>query len=181
MGNKKNDGVRKIYKQGEPKFASPFLAKKVHAQASASRIGVCADVVIIDQKRKTFWLPTRRVLPHKNLWVIGGRRNPGESAQETVRRHFQKDTRLDLQEKRFSCAATIETIWDEREEKPQDIGRHDITDIFTVTLTQEERTRVSLNPHEYNVSLGLQEFNYEGLTKVNAHQALLDLHKKLFG
>ena len=56
-----------------------YLDDITYVRVLDAMVIVCVDAVIVDTKKKIFYLATRRVDPIKGLWMIGGvflRENP---------------------------------------------------------------------------------------------------------
>jgi len=172
----------KLYREnGHIMPQSKFLPEDVYSQAISGFVIDCTDAVICDFTKKTFWLAKRNVEPAKNiLWIIGGRRFPGETRVESVRRCFRRETTLDIVESRFKYQLTNEYIWARRQQAPKNFGSHNIAHTYSIELSNEEIARIKLSPEEYDVQYRIREFDREKLVNAGAHLAILDLYDKIF-
>ena len=136
-----------------------FLSEEEYSKAVSRFINVCTDIIIINEKRETIFLPKRVVDPMKGLWVIGGGRLPGEEAPDSAVRCFLRETSLKIDPRRLAPVGIYELIWATRKEEPQDAGKHDLIYTFSLKLSDEELTSIKLNPEEYDEEFFLQEFD----------------------
>ena len=136
------------------------------------------DVVIINQMRRTFYLALRKAEPMaEELWIMGGLRKMGHDLPASIRRKFKEETGLEIPEERFRYVGRFEFVW-------KGGYGHPIDDVFYVELSLDELTQIVLEPNEYkeyNVTYGLQEYDYQDLIAVKPHQFLLDLYEEIFG
>lgn len=153
----------------------------IYAAAIASFVIVCTDAMIIDRARHTAWLASRKILPMKGFWIIGGRRLPGESIQTSIRRCFARETSLKITSDRFEYIRQNEYLWSKRQQVPQNVGSHNIADTFAIELTPDERDAASrsLTSSEYE-AVGLQEFDRQAMLDAKVHPALIDLYDSVF-
>lgn len=173
----------KIYREDENHKMEPvFLPNDVYAQAIAALVIYCADAVIVDIKRRTFRLPKRHIHPMPSIWVIGGRVLVDEDSPDAVTRNFRRETRLDLPTSRFTYMRTNRYRWSTRAQEPRDVGCDGLADIYFVELTEEEcrLATENLDPSEYDLGFGLQEFNRERLVAEAVHPMILDLYDEIF-
>ncbi|MFH0806307.1 MAG: NUDIX domain-containing protein [Candidatus Brennerbacteria bacterium] len=159
-----------------------YLSTGVYAEAMRAFIVACADVVIVDRARKTFWLTQRRHRPMMGIWWIGGRRYTGEDAVTSARRAFARETKMELPPERFHFLTIYEYHWKDREEQPQNAGSHTLAYLFTVELSEGERAQISrsLDAEEYTEGSGLTEFTREDMVAKNIHPAILDAYDRIF-
>ncbi len=143
---------------------------------------VCTDAVIVDVKRRTFFLAKRCVRPMRGLWWIGGRRRKGETPTEAMQRNFFQETSLHLPAKRFVFTTITEYLWKSRKQIPRDHGSHNLCHQFTVELSSTERTLAarSLEMREYQREYGLQEFNRARLVTEKVHPVILETYDTVF-
>jgi ADP-ribose pyrophosphatase YjhB (NUDIX family) len=115
-------------------------------------------------------------------WVIGGRWFAGETKEESVRRAFKRETKLDLPEGRFQYARLNEYRWPDRQQVPQDKGSHSLAFTFLVELTPRERADAwaGLDKAEYISQRGLRPFNLHDLLAEKVHPMLIDLYRQVF-
>ncbi len=171
----------KVYVEpgAESRLKPVFMTGEVYEQASRSMIIDCTDVLLYDRARRVVWLATRRSKPMQGLWVIGGRRKPGETPTQSVLRCFERETKVRLEPSRLVFLTENEYVWKDRAQAPQDVGCHAVARVFGVLVPDAEELQEmqrGLHPEEYDASLGLQGFSREGLVQASAHPALIDLY-----
>jgi 8-oxo-dGTP pyrophosphatase MutT (NUDIX family) len=176
-----------IYRENNHQMARRFLGADVYTAAMESFVIVCVDAVIIDPQRQTFWLPKRKALPINFPWVIGGRRSAGETSRQAICRKFWEETSLGAAPERFIYERQAEFIYARRQQEPQHIGGHALTDQFAIALFPPEREQVSqsLNAQEYHREFGLREFSRSSLMSVDWdcqewRRAMLELYDTVF-
>lgn len=176
------DNEPRLYREEGHKMPRPkFLPEDVYSQAISGFVIDCTDAVICDHKRKTIWLAKRNVEPAKNfLWIIGGRRFPGETRAESVQRCFLRETGLNIAESRFNYLLTNEYIWARRQQKPEKLGSHNIAHTYSVELSSGEISCIKLSSEEYHTEFGLREFDREDLVNAGVYPAILDIYDKIF-
>lgn len=159
-----------------------LLPLEVYAIAITGLIVVSVDIVIVDRRRRTFYLATRKVKPAKGLWWIGGKLNPGEMEADGARRKFLQETGLDVSTERFEYIRMHRMLWKDRELPPQDVGLDNLTYMFCVELTDEERQHVAehLDPKEYETELGLKEFDRDALIAEGCNKLVISLYDEIF-
>ncbi len=159
-----------------------FMDDVTYAAMVDHTIIVCTDAVVVDPQRRTFFLARRVARPMKGLWWIGGRRRKGETPQEAMCRNFLRETGLSLPSERFDLATIMEYLWQDREQEPSGRGSHNLAHQFTVCLTPTELATAAhnLDQREYDLGLGLQEFDRARLVTEHAHHAILDLYDTVF-
>lgn len=109
----------------------------------------CADVVVVSPDGRIL-LARRSIQPLLGeWWVIGGKRNPGESQVESAERHFRRDTKLELPAARFNFIGAYSTVFAVRNEPPYENGSHTDNFTFAVLLTAPEIAAIKLDPREY--------------------------------
>lgn len=160
-----------------------FLSDETYAEAIESFVIVCADVLFINRKnRSVLLLARRKVKPMQGLWLIGGRVFAGEPERAAIVRLAKREVGLDIAPERFEYVCTNRYLWTDREQEPQDKGSDDLCYTFALEVSDEERRGAAahLDPHEYDTTTGLQEFNKERLEKESVHQAIRDLYDIVF-
>lgn len=173
----------KVYKENpNHRMKRVLLSEEVYSQAIEAFIIVCTDAVIVDSKRRTFWLAKRIIKPQPDIWLIGGRRLAGEKPYESICRCFERETTLGFSEGHFSFVTIAEFIWKNRQQFPQEIGCHALSHIFKIELNDSERAicAAALDTNEYDKDFGLCEFNRQKLIETKAHQLLIDLYDLIF-
>ena len=153
----------------------PRLAN--YAEAATVFIIACCDVVLIDRKNKLIFLSTRRSKPASGWWwYIGGRRDPGKTARQAIQSIFQRETGLSVKEKRFKFLTSLEYIWADRQQQPQDIPCHATAEVFTLELGDRQRARLKLNADEYQS--GLKAFGAENIGETGKYTQ--EMYRKIF-
>lgn len=157
-----------------------YLSKDEYGRAGQRFIGVCVDAIVINRERRSFYLVKRVIKPAKTLWWLGGGIFPGEPESEGVRRLFREDTGLELPEHRFEYVAMVRCVWQDREQDPQEYGVDHLSYVHIVELTDAELAQVKLNPREYDVSFGLQEFNRGQLIGAQVYPPIIRFFDRVF-
>ena len=173
----KKDG---IYIEDSHKMKAVRLSNRDYAKATEAMIGVCADAIIINKSKRTFFLPRRIVKPMKGWWSIGGRRMPGESSKEALVRNFERETSLKINPKRFKFVSIQEVIWKNRKEKPEDVGKHDLIYFFRIELAPKERSTASANLDHNEYEKGFTIFDRKNMLTKKVHPALLTNYDLIF-
>ncbi len=172
-----------VYIEG-PERAHPrvFLEPHVYGEAIRSFVIVCTDTVIIDRAHRKMYLARRNVKPMPGWWVIGGRQFAFETSEESVRRCFKRETKLDLPEDRFHYVRHNWYVWKDRQQEPQDEGSHNLAFTYAVELSPDELSLAwaSLHPEEYDIEAGLRPFGRDDLIKEAVHPMLVALFDQLF-
>jgi len=163
------------------KMPRKFLDEKTYAQAIAAFVVVCTDIILINRKKRLFYLAKRRVKPQQHWWVIGGRSFAGELPEDAAKRCLQRETSLIIAKSRLRLIKINRYLFKSRQQKPQNIGVDLIGYTFILEATSKELAlaSASLDTNEYE-SLGLQAFNYKRMKKEKVHPMLLDLYNQLF-
>jgi hypothetical protein len=143
---------------------------------------VCVDVLFINKERKVIYLAKRAVDPLPDWWFIGGRLNAGEKGGDGIVRKMKWETSLEVAPERFQFLVTNRYIFTKRKQEPKDAGVDTLAYTYVLELTDEEREVVvrSLDPKEYEVSLGLREFDRAAIIAENLHPAVLDAYDLAF-
>lgn len=169
-------------------MAKVFVSDGAYAEAITGLPIVCTDVVLINRERETFYLPTRRSLPMRGLWWIGGRLMAGEPERDSIVRVFKRETGLSLPPGRFVETPKMTRYqWSEREQEPQDLGSDNICYNYSLEPTEEELHSIALhlNPKEYDVSAGLTQLGRAQLEDLYErgllHPVIWDIYRTLFG
>jgi len=181
MSNRPLRPVKRYQEDPNHTIKSVWLDDPTYAAAMTAFVLVCTDAVIVDRRRRTIWLATRAILPMRGLWVIGGRRLAGETIAASIQRCFARETSLTIPRERFKYLRQNEYLWSTRQQLPQDVGSHNLVDVFAIQLKKEEREAASrsLVGAEYE-PVGLQEFSRRALLDANVHEALVDLYDSVF-
>ena len=155
---------------------------RTYAKALESFVFACTDAVIIDRKKKLFYLAKRQHKPMNNWWIIGGRQFAGETPLEAMHRAFTRETSLNVSESRFKFVVMNEYRWKNRQQKPQNKGLHNLSHTFLIELSPKEREQASqhLERNEYDAMVGLRPFSRRDLVKRKVSKILIDLHDIIF-
>lgn len=158
------------------------LDEKIYAAAIESMVVACTDAVIVNAKKKTVYLGWRVAKPMQGWWIIGGRMFAGENQLDSIARCFERETSVAVDKNRFVLRCVNRYMWKDRQQIPQDIGEDNLAYTFSVELTPDELRNASssLDPDEYDKSIGLEEFDYERLQKEKVHPAIIDVYKDIF-
>ena len=162
------------------KMEKKLLDKKTYARAIKSLVIVRTEVVIFNRRKELIYLARRKIKPRPRLWIVGGRSFAGETPHESMRRCFEKETSLNLLEKRFALIGINRYFWKDREQTPQNIGSDNLAYVFAAELDPWE---VSVSSYELNKEKyepELQAFDMKRLKKEKVHPSIIDLYKRLF-
>lgn len=158
------------------------LPAEIYKQALAAMILVCTDALIIDPHSKKVYLARRRHRPMRNhLWFIGGRRFPGETSTESIKRCLNRETSLKLPDRRFVYVDEYEYLFEDREQKPENAGTHSLSHTFAVFLKPEEILLAArtLDPEEYFQEDGLMALDRLDFNKLGVHEAIADVYDRV--
>ncbi len=172
----------KLYRdQSEKKYPSVRLGDEEYGRAIQSLVVVCTDIVVVDTPTKTIYLPRRASRPASGKWwFVGGRSFIGETEQQSAQRCFRRETGLLIEENRFEFICMNRYFFADRQQIPQDVGCDSLCYTFSLQLTEEERSRVVLDPKEYQEG-GLRAFGREDLQTEGVQQCVRDVYKNIFG
>lgn len=161
-----------------------FMTDSAYTELIKNAIVVCSDCIIINRERKTLYLVKRIAKPMQGLWFIGGRRRKGETPVEGMRRCFERETGIDVTPERFQFVTITEYIWQDCQQKPQEMGSHTMNHQFVVELTDDEILTISnnLHPKEYDPAFGLQEFDRDAIyaDSICIHPIIMDVYNHCF-
>ncbi len=154
------------------------MSDQEYSKTLDTMVVVCADAVIVNKHKKTFFLAKRNVKPMQGWWIIGGRVLPGEQPHEAIVRKFKAEAGVSLDENRFTFVGFIRHQWKDRKQSPTDHPVDDLSYTFFVELTDEEFiiAKNSLDKKEYQGSL--KEFTKEDLKPL--HPSLSYLYEQIF-
>jgi len=170
------------YEEQPKRVFGGVLSDEAYANAITSFIIVCTDIVSIDREKKVFHLAKRIVHSAKGIWRFGGRQRAGETMRESCVRLMEKELGLTLTPERFSYVQSTDELFSYRKLPPQEAGSHSLIHIFTVELTPLERETavVHLDPNEYDIEFGIQEFDRARLVEEGVYSQLIDLYDTVF-
>jgi len=158
------------------------LEEEEYARAIQSLVIVCTDIGIIDPESKTIYLARRALRAARGWWwFIGGRSRIGETEYQSAQRCFKRETGLLIAEERFNFVCMNRYFFKDRQQEPREVGCDSLSYALSLHLTDEERTRIVLDPHEY-LDGGLQAFDYERLQSAEGvHDPIRDFYIRVFG
>ena len=165
------------------KMGRKFLSDETYTEAIESFVIVDADVLFVNRTNKSvFLLARRKVKPMQGVWLIGGRIFAGEPELDAIVRLVKREAGLDIAPDRFEYLRINRYIWTNREQEPQNKGSDNLCYTFALEVSDEEKNIASahLDPHEYDTTMGLQEFDKEMLEKESIHKAIRDLYELVF-
>ncbi|MDO8574889.1 MAG: NUDIX domain-containing protein [bacterium] len=157
------------------------LEEREYARAIQSLVFVCTDIGIIDVSSKMIYLARRALRPASGWWwFIGGRSRIGETEYQSAQRCFERETGLLIAEERFNFVCMNRYFFKDRQQEPREAGCDSLCYTLSLHLTDEERARIILDPHEY-LGGGLQAFDYEKLQSTEGVQdPVRDFYIKAF-
>src|ERR1051325_134436 len=104
--------VEKGDKTTEPKFEKVFLRDDEYGRAIQVLVFACTDAMLVNKKNRSIYLARRASKPTQGLWwLIGGRKNAGETDLDSIVRCFKRETTLSLNKNRFQKICDSEVIW----------------------------------------------------------------------
>lgn len=180
---KKNATSIKIYTEaGFKPIQKMRLSNREYAKALQALVIACVDIVVINRKHKFFYLAFRRAKPVRGVWWLGGRVFPGETDKVAALRCLKRETGLKVESDRLKLVASVDYMFKDREQKPQNIGCHTRSHVFAAELNPEEISFASrhLDEDEYDRNFGLKPFTYKALIKAKARPIIIDLYKDIF-
>lgn len=164
------------------------LSEDTYALAIEAFVVVTADIIIYDPCKATVRLAKRRVQPLPGWWSMGGRIYAGESEKSAAVRIFKSETGVEVLPDRLRPLGLHRYFLAKRKHEPQVKGADCLAFTFAVELSPEELGYASahLDPKEYETTLGLREFDYQGLKRLaeredHPYAALRHLYEALFG
>lgn len=163
-------------------FRPIYLSDPTYAAAMRALVIVCVNVLLISQARPTIYLAKRIIEPMPGWWMVGGRVYAGRDFQEEARLYLRRDTGLEVAAERLELVSIHRYFWAKRQQEPQDAGSDKLAFIYRIELSEEEIASASshLRAEEYELALGLQEFDRPRLEKERVHQAIVDLYNQIF-
>lgn len=172
----------KRYVESPARKMGGFLPEDVFVQAMAGFILVCTDFTAIDRTRRTLFLAKRVIQASRGVWRFGGRQKAGETMRESCVRLAKRELDLVVDPARFEYVTMTEDLWAWRQQEPQDTGVHDVIHVFTVEFSSAElqHAKTYLDPKEYDLSFGIQEYGRERLVAEGVRPQLIDLYDLIF-
>jgi len=155
------------YTEGKQVPERPFLKDECYDNSIRVNPNPCTDCLIVNREKKTALFPIRKAKTGSGFWFIGGVWKAQLQAKENIQAVFERETSLKIDQARFKLidfknedGLPIQTLWP--------TGRHDMHFFFAVELSNEETKQVvaNLDPQEYEVEKGLQEFTLEELNEM---------------
>jgi ADP-ribose pyrophosphatase YjhB (NUDIX family) len=180
---KKISGSLPVYIENKAcadRMSPVFLSDADYAQATQCLVLLCADILIVNKRRRTFYLARRKSRPAQNWqWFIGGRRKWGERPLKSAARCFERETGLRCTPSWFQYVATNEYFFVDREQVPHEKGTHSVAQTYFIELPEAVLKLITLDPKEYHES-GLEEFKFEDLSRLKLKQPVKDIVHKTF-
>ncbi len=159
--------TRKMLKtySNNPEFSpeAPYMSDAAMTEMLDARPIVCVDILLVNKAKKTVYLPTRISKPAEGLWFIGGGIKRNQDFKQAAQAIMKREAGLDIDADRFEFLTVNRFVWDYRSESPSTNGRVDINFCFTLGVTEDEISQISLNPDEYNIVFSVREFTTETL------------------
>lgn len=158
------------------------LDDEEYGRSLQAHVIYCVDGAIVNRARRTIYLGNRVIMPLQGWWIIGGRVLPGELEADAIARKFKQEAGIDIAPERFRYVETIRYMRAGRAQEPQEYGSDAIGYTFAVELTDYElaTASASLDPAEYNTSLGLMEFTRERLVAEGVDKAAIYIYDAIF-
>ena len=137
------------FETGTYKPSGLFLPDDEYGRALDALVKGCVDCLLTNEKGEVL-LGLRKHEPAKGTWwYIGGRMRPGETVEETARRHAKRDIGIEIDTERFRFVTTSTMNWEFRVQEPAANGTCDINVVLAATLTEEEIARKTMCADEY--------------------------------
>ena len=137
------------FETGTYKPSGLFLPDDEYGRALDALVKGCVDCLLTNEKGEVL-LGLRKHEPAKGTWwYIGGRMRPGETVEETARRHAKRDIGIEIDTERFRFVTTSTMNWEFRVQEPAGNGTCDINVVLAATLTEEEIARKTMCADEY--------------------------------
>lgn len=142
-------GDRHFVEAGWTGGHNQWIPASVMSVVRDSIVHSCSDNVVIGPDKKI--LLVRRVIdPAKGeMWVIGGKQNPGETWVQSAQRHLLCDTELDIELHRFHHVGVYSTVFARRQEAPCENGTHTNNFTYAVQVTATEIAQIKFRLAEY--------------------------------
>lgn len=176
-----------VYLEGDTvrsEMRGGFMSDAEYLSVLDNTIIMCADTVIVNRDRRTFYLAQRVAKPMhgSGIWWIGGRRHKGEMPLEGMIRNFLRETGLDLAPERFEFVFHGEYIFSERKQEVRSKGSHTAFHQWVVELSTEELSvvRAGLDSKEYSPTFGLKEFDRKALVEAEVHPVVIEVYDLVF-
>jgi 8-oxo-dGTP pyrophosphatase MutT (NUDIX family) len=164
----------------QPKFIDD---ERVYAEALEAFVVVCADCIFINRDKGTVFLAKRIAKPmSRRWWFVGGRVCAGEDERTAMIRCIKRETGLEVCAERLTFVSMKRYFFKDRQQVPQEKGCDSLCYVFglEVTRAEVEQIRSNLDPKEYDVDAGLQEFNARRLKTENVFPSVVDVYETVF-
>jgi 8-oxo-dGTP pyrophosphatase MutT (NUDIX family) len=136
------DGVVSLFVEGTPKFPAnpPYLFGEDYAMGLRVFRICCVDLFLVCEERVALFL--RQQLPWADLWVAGGKMNPGESRTTTAIRKGREELGLDLSSNSFELLGIFDYDWST---SAQGVPCSVEVSTLVVEITREQAESIILN------------------------------------
>ena len=126
-----------------------FLADKEYGEALDCLVKACSDMLLLSPDGARVFVGKRCVHPQPDWWFVGGRIFPGETPVQSCCRLLQRELSLEIAPDRFQTVCCQSLAWGMRTQPPEAHGTTDSQVVLSLRLTEEEVTKVVLDPKEY--------------------------------
>ncbi|KAI8471757.1 MAG: hypothetical protein J3K34DRAFT_520281 [Monoraphidium minutum] len=132
-----------------------FLGDEEYGRALDALVKACADVLMRDTETGEILIMRRIVHPQPDWWFVGGRMKAGDTPLAAAAKNVKRETGLELPPERFTPLCTMSMLWQKRKQEPADNGTADISVVFLVGVTPQERAALAMDGAEYDASAWL--------------------------
>ncbi|HSE29131.1 MAG TPA: NUDIX hydrolase [Candidatus Saccharimonadales bacterium] len=168
-------------------MAGGYISDGAYAELLDKTVIVCADVVFYDPLVKTIYLATRRNLPMRGLWWIGGRVHAGETSLGAIQRIVQRETGLRLDSWRLASLNWMPRYhWSERQQEPRRAGSDNLCFMFKAQISPLEAMSAwsGLDANEYIKGAGLLAYTRSDLSELldagRLHPVIWQVYNEIF-
>jgi len=125
------------------------LPDKEYGEALDCLVKACSDMLLLSPDGARVFVGKRCVHPQPDWWFVGGRIFPGETPVQSCCRLLQRELSLEIAPDRFQTVCCQSLAWGMRTQPPEAHGTTDSQVVLSLRLTEEEVTKVVLDPKEY--------------------------------
>lgn len=144
-----------------------FIPENIYTTVLDNVVIACVDILLIYENKVI--LVKRTQHPHADWWLLGGRMRTGEKVNDSAHRLVLTESKLAIDEDRFTFLTVYVAAWNLRAHEPEQNGTHTISVVLRATLTHDEYNRIVLN----------QECSESKLMSVNEIMTTDSLHPAL--
>jgi hypothetical protein len=168
----REDSCRDIprYRLNDPEYGHVLQAKVL----------ANTDVVLINPKKRTFYLAWRKAIPMNGWFWMGG--NTGDinvSLPEGLLSVIKRETGFEMPLDRLTLRFGAEYFWKDRAQAPKDMACHMFGLTFSVDITEEEVAQIKLDPNEYEEGI-LREFTREDMVRESFFPVIIKAFDTIF-